>query len=181
MKKITVATVGGNSKGLVPHVSLDGLEEMVKAMGALPSEVDRVSRRVATGMAARVRKLARERAPKAEEPYIRYYGKKGDKTKVQMKPGTLRRAIKSQGSRSNRNKHKHFASVYIETGTSDAKDAFHWRFVEYGTENVEARPFIAPAAEQVNRTIEMEMFREVSKQIDKELAKRAKRAAKAAA
>lgn len=177
--KITQTRNFDNSLGA--NVSVDGIEEMIAAFGALPNEVERVARRVVTGLAAKVRTRARQLAPKAEAQYVRYYGKKGSKTPVTMKPGTLRRGIKSKGVKSRSRKGLYWGEVYVDHGTRDTKDAFHWRFVEYGTEKMPARPFIKPAADEIDRRIEFEMASEVEKQVLKEFKKRAVRAAKRAA
>jgi len=157
-------------------VGVEGLEELVKDFGAWPNEVSKVSRRVVTALAARVRKRARQLAPVASDDFMRTI-KKG--FQVEVKRGTLRRGIKSRGTKSRSNPRLHWGEVFVNTGTRDSKDAFFWRFVEFGTQTSRPQPFIRPAIAEIEPRIPQLMFAEVEKQMNKQFAKRAKAAARA--
>jgi len=136
-------------------VEIKGLAELIKDFGGLPDEVERISRRVVTGIEAQVRTKARANAP--------------------VESGLLKRSIKSRGVKSRSQKGVHWGEVFIDSSrkpSDDQKDPFYWRFLEYGTESIPARPFIQPAARQVQNDLERIMSAEVAKQVDKEIGKR---------
>lgn len=48
------------------------------------------------------------------------------------------------------------ADVRVKTGKKNAakgRDGYHWRFIEYGTQKKEARPFVKPTLEQFRGTM----------------------------
>lgn len=74
-------------------------------------------------------KAMKARAPRAEAAYFRYY--KGKRRQVQ--PGTLRKAIARKRVKLERSVG---VAIYIRNR------AFYWRFAEYGTPRMAAKPFI---------------------------------------
>lgn len=62
-----------------------------------------------------------------------------------------------------------------DTGEKDSKNpggiTFHWRFVEFGTAKMQAKPFMRPALEQSQGQVVDTFVKEYSKALDRALAK----------
>lgn len=146
-------------------VHIEGVDSLLKSFKILPKETNKVIRRTMTAAIAEVRKDARSRVDDADEEFIRYY--RSIDRYVVIKPGTLRKAIKSRAVRDKRNKNKFIGQLFITEGSRDEKDAFHWRFREFGTRFSPAQPFIRPAAKKAENNIERVMSRAMDKVIKK--------------
>lgn len=73
-----------------------------------------------------------------------------------MDEGVLRRAIYVKVLRDKVGE-PHAADVRVRTGGKAQKnnrDGFYWRFIEYGTKKLSARPFVAPTALKFKPTLE---------------------------
>lgn len=124
-----------------------GLKELSDALKLLPDRIARNALRGAVSAAAAVvRKEARERAPVSTGPL-----KPGDPA-----PGTLKRAIfqKQIPELSSLLSQTFYVGVrhgkrYRVRGTKGnrSQDAYYWRWVEFGTARMSARPFLRPAFE----------------------------------
>ena len=103
-----------------------------------------------------------------------------------IKTGKLRRNIVSRARRGTRGAAR--ASVQVRVGPrtqgrefsgkfmagdgrSNPKDAYYWRFLEYGTKHIAPRPFVRPAAEQMFRPVVRHVVREIDRGIATELRK----------
>lgn len=136
-------------------IKIEGLEGLDEMLGHLaPREARNLNRATVHGMAGRVRDSARQKAPKDE--------------------GTLKKAIKSKRGKA-RNKDFPFSDVIVTHGRDVRYDAFYWRFVEYGTVDQPARPFIGPAADELRGQVPMIYREEFAKKYEKLLARKAKR------
>lgn len=66
----------------------------------------------------------------------------------------------------------------LKTGKSASEnpggDTFYWRFIEFGTKNIKARPFMRPALEENLSQVTDKFAEEVNKGIDRVIRKRAK-------
>jgi HK97 gp10 family phage protein len=125
------------------HVKVDGLKELHAAMKELPKAAEgRVLRNALNAGARIIQKDARERAPILAEP------------RKDREPGRLRRNIVFLRDRAS----KFAQSVVIGVRASsrrkesDPKNAFYWRFIEFGWttksgQHIPARPFLRPAFE----------------------------------
>lgn len=71
--------------------------------------------------------------------------------------GTLRRSIDWQHTDGD-------LTGWVGVGS----DAFYWRFLEFGTVNMSARPFFRPAAEEYRSQFEQQ-FREIGDDIEAEM------------
>ncbi len=129
-------------------VTIHGLDTFAQALKVLPNNISRRVLRSAVAAAAKlVQDEAKVRAPVSTGPA----------RKNHPPPGTLKRAI-SRG-RSNRYSApgKEVFHIFVRNAGSSAKgrkivagskfDAFYWRFVEFGTSKMAARPFMRPAFE----------------------------------
>lgn len=124
------------------HVA--GLRELAQACRELPERVGRSALREATSAgAAVIREEAKARAP----VYT------GEVTAGHPPPGTLRKAVAMYRNNSASGPLKQVFSVGVRHGKSRQKvgktnrDAYYWRFVEFGTAKMSARPFLRPAFE----------------------------------
>lgn len=124
-----------------------GAAELVKALKALPDRVARNGLRASVYAGAKVvRDEAKSRAPVAQEI----------KNPRHPPPGTLRRSVIMKHIRelSGLTRQTFFITVrqgkkYRNQGKRRnlSQDAFYWRFVEFGTRKMAARPFLRPALE----------------------------------
>lgn len=112
-----------------------GLAELTKAMRELPVEVHASALRPAVSAAAGVvQKDARLRAPRDT--------------------GTLAKAIYRTRSRSLSSGTMETAIVGVRFGKRYRKrgqDAWYWKFIEFGTSKMAARPFLRPAFESTKK------------------------------
>lgn len=140
------------------EIEVKGLDELKAALQQMP---DRIRKR-AVGKALRaagrvIRDEARARAPVLSEPA------------KNRRPGVLKRAISVR--RSKIAARQRMVGVFINVrplqsvlsstksatrkaalgpaGSSNPNDPFYWRFVEFGTRKMRARPFLADAAKKL--------------------------------
>jgi HK97 gp10 family phage protein len=128
-------------------VKVEGLAELAKALRELPDRVAKNGLRVSVYAGAKViRDEARLRAPKATESL----------GPNQPPPGTLKRSVimKHIPELSSLTRQTFFVTVrhgkkYRNQGKKGnlSQDAWYWRFVEFGTRKMRARPFLRPALE----------------------------------
>ena len=128
-------------------VKIDGLDQLAQALRELPKRVARNGLRGAVYAGAKViRDEAKLKAPVATAPLG-----------VDKPPqGTLKRSIimKQVPELSSEQKQTFFVTVrhgkkYRKQGKNGnlSQDAWYWRFVEFGTVKMTARPFLRPAFE----------------------------------
>lgn len=124
-----------------------GTAELVNALQVLPDRVAKNGLRASVYAGAKVvRDEAKSRAPVAQQV----------RDPRHPPPGTLRRSIIMKHIRglSNLTRQTFFVTVrqgkkYRNQGKKKnlSQDAFYWRFVEFGTRKMAARPFLRPALE----------------------------------
>lgn len=127
-------------------IHVQGLDQLARALRGLPTRVARNSLRGAVYAGAKlIRDEARLKAPVASEAQAK-----------QEPPGTLRRSVimKQIPQLSNNERQTFFVTVrhgkkYRNQGKRGglSQDAWYWRFVEFGTVKMAARPFLRPAFE----------------------------------
>jgi HK97 gp10 family phage protein len=138
------------------EVQVTGLKELNDRLLALPDRLAKNALRAAVNAAAQtIRKEAKLRAPK--------------------QTGTLKRALyaKQIRERSGIDKQTYFVSV--RTGAKrgkdgkkdDSQDAYYWKFVEFGTVNMAAKPFLRPAFEAKKRDAVVAMAAKLRQRIEK--------------
>lgn len=147
---------------------IEGLAELGKALRELPARVARNGLRVSVYAGAKVvRDEARARAPKAEQPL----------GPNQPPPGTLKRSVimKHIPALSSLTRQTFFVTVrhgkkYRKQGKKGnlSQDAWYWRFVEFGTQKMRARPFLRPALEAKRREAGQAMKDRLSQRIEME-------------
>ena len=150
---------------------IEGLAELGKALRELPERVARNGLRVSVYAGAKVvRDEARARAPKAEQPL----------GPNQPPPGTLKRSVimKHIPELSSLTRQTFFVTVrhgkkYRKQGKRGnlSQDAWYWRFVEFGTRKMRARPFLRPALEARRSEAGQAMKDRLSERIEMEASK----------
>lgn len=161
---MTVATrrIQSTKRGRGIHV--EGLRELGEAMRKLSADINNKISRAAVNAAAQVvKKSAIARAPQSDEPH--QLGRRKDQI---AQPGNLKRNIIVKRLPKGETGLTQEYIVGVRHGSGRVpKDAFYWRFIEFGTVKEPARPFLRPAlAENVGKATEK--MREVLKRrIDK--------------
>lgn len=127
------------------EVEVQGLKELADALRALPKELaSKSGGPLAKGLRAAanvIKNEAKHRAPvlRNKTPY--------------RKPGTVRDAIRVRRDRIQAPGATETFEVYVKQakggsrGTFSPDDPFYWRFLEFGTKKMAARPFMRPAFE----------------------------------
>lgn len=134
---------------MADEIQVLGLKELEKTLARLPARLgEKVMRAALRASAQVIRKDAQSRAPVLKKP------------KFGRKPGTVKKAITVK--RSKRDKYGVFLTVMGLSakkikefkGGSASKDAaynpddpWYWHFLEFGTANQPAHPFLRPAFE----------------------------------
>lgn len=126
----------------VKGIRVDGLEEVEDMLARVTvREGRRANANAVHAMARRITVLARQRAPRGPS-------------------GTLRKAIVTKRGRPD-NPDRPFSDVKVTHGRGAKRDAWYWRFIEYGTRamsggpkggahaGLPARPFIGPSRDEV--------------------------------
>ncbi len=149
-------------------VKVEGLAQLAKALRELPDRVAKNGLRVAVYSGAKViLDEARLRAPKAAESL-------GPR---QPPPGTLRRSVimKHIPELSSLTRQTFFVTVrhgkkYRKQGKKGnlSQDAWYWRFVEFGTSKMRARPFLRPALEAKRREAVQAMKERLRERVEQE-------------
>ena len=120
----------------------------------LPREARNISRRAIVAVAREVRDDIRSAAPVDE--------------------GTLRKAVRSRREKGGKDRAE--AGIRITEGAEARHDAFHWRFVEFGTQYIPPVPFILPTIKAWRPKVGGAFVKNWWPQFEREMAKRDKRA-----
>lgn len=141
-------------------VKVEGLEELVKALKELPIEIQKRPLRSAVSAAS---KLIADSAI----------------SKVPVDTGNLRKAIYRYRSRSESGNGRETFFVGVRKGKKKVNgrtvttqgEAWYWRFVEFGTKNQRAQPFLRPAFESNKSEAIEKMKMQLKKAIDNQVRK----------
>lgn len=110
---------------------LDDLNQQLARLVSLAKQQQYVMNAASYALSPIVKEVKRL-APKAESEYIRYRNGRKDK----VKPGGLKKAISRKRVKLEKSRGVALQIKYNK--------AFYWRFLEYGTPNMAAIPFIRP-------------------------------------
>lgn len=151
------------------RMEVHGLEELERKLGELDNAMAGKALFSALNYALTpVVKEAKLHAAKANEPHI--MTKKGG-GKVEVQPGLLASAIRKR--RLPKSEHTgEFAQgavmgVYIGKGTKQKEYPNYWHFVEYGTVNMPATPFIRPGFDNNVELMISRFSEKINENIDK--------------
>jgi len=125
---------------------IDGLQELARACRELPDRIGRSALRQATSAGA---KLVRDDAKTKAPIYT------GPVSQGHPPPGTLRKQIYMKRDNGSSGPQKQVFIVAVRSGKKFQsvgkkganQDAYYWRFVEFGTVKMTARPYLRPAFE----------------------------------
>ena len=143
---------------------VDGLRELGEAMRHLSADINNKISRAAVNAAAQVvKKDAIARAPQSTEPH--QLGRRKDQI---AQPGNLKRNIIVKRLPRQETDLTQEYIVGVRSGSGRVpKDAFYWRFIEFGTVKLTAQPFLRPAL-YANQAVSIQKMADVLKRrIDK--------------
>jgi HK97 gp10 family phage protein len=170
------------------NYEMTGLPELLGKLDAATSDMKRKGGRSALRKAAQaIRDQARQNAEGIDDPRSpenislniveRWSGRTFKQTgNMMFRVGVLGGAKPYANTRENVRKQR--AGQYYSTGGDTGNpggDTFHWRFLEFGTEEIQARPFMRPAADQASQKAVSEFIKHYGKSLDRALKRARKR------
>lgn len=139
------------------NFEISGTDQIVKVLKqAGPKHSRNLMRATVHGVAGRVTKLAKKNTPKAT--------------------GNLRKSLYTKRKKSA--PYRPVSDVRVRRGKNNRYDGFYWRFVEFGTVNQRARPYIGPAAETIRKQYQSILAEEFGKKLTKALEREARKLGK---
>jgi HK97 gp10 family phage protein len=158
---------------MVVEVKVRGVPELQALLKSIPDKLRRRALRNALAAGARVvRDEARQRAPVLVNAMKAPF----------RTPGTVKRAITVRTSKVARRSGdvgvfvnvrplksgvtKAFKQATGRRGSQNPKDPFYWRWLEFGTAKMAARPFLTPAAKRLSDALQV-FIRTIGPQIQK--------------
>jgi HK97 gp10 family phage protein len=133
-------------------VRIDGLDEFKRKLSEVPKAMrKRVLRNALAAGAREVRDVAKRNAPvltlgtSLKAPY--------------RKPGTVKQAIRVRTSKADRRAGDVGVFVNVrpakagQRGAKNPNDPFYWRFLEFGTKKMPARPFLQRATSALPKAL----------------------------
>ncbi|HNT63664.1 MAG TPA: HK97 gp10 family phage protein [Candidatus Desulfobacillus denitrificans] len=152
--------------GLV--VKLEGVGELKRAMAGAAADIRKKAVRGALREAGKViQAAARQAAPVLQAP------------EKYRRPGTVRKAIAVRASKYARGRGDEGVYVNVrplrgaaqkkkgKAGAKNPNDPYYWRFLEFGTKHMAARPFLRPAVAQKGEAAVRKFMASVVPQIEK--------------
>lgn len=135
---------------------IKGLDELKRKLANVSNEIVKKSGRTAVRKAANViRKDAIARAKAFDDPST---------------PIAIHKLITTRfNSKESRRTGDISFKVGVRGGAGSKNDAYYWRFLEFGTEKMAARPFMRPAMENSTEKVTETLVTEFDKAIDKAL------------
>ncbi len=150
-------------------IKIEGVDEVRKLMKRLPASVSKkhMRRAIRQGIA-----LVRNHI-KANAPVRTTENKTYRKGRKRPRPGRLRRLIRIRPRRGKRGYMKVSLFYPVPEGSegNDPKNAFYWRFVEFGTKRITANPFIQRAVDRNFSGVVRKVINETNRGLREELAK----------
>jgi HK97 gp10 family phage protein len=151
------------------RIKLIGIEQLTASLRSLPDKIRKRAVRGALRIAARViRDDAKSRAPVLQQS-IPQRTRGTVKRRISVRPSKFARQAGNEGV---------FIGVKPLRGKTDTRkfgkgsarnpnDPFYWRFLEFGTRKMGARPFLGPAARSKGEQAIARFLKEVVPQIQK--------------
>lgn len=135
-------------------IGLDDVEHILETVA--PRHARNLARAFVHGLAGEARNEARRRAPR--------------------RSGDLRKAIKAKRLRPRRP--TQVASAVIVETAGAQRDAFYWRFQEYGTREHAEQPFIRPTRDMIQARLPTLVDKQFKKKLSAAVAREQRRRAK---
>lgn len=138
-------------------VQISGDKEVLKALSSLGiGKARNVIRAAIRAQAIDARNRVRANAPVDDQDVYKKEKKRGiDKL---TKKGTLKRSVIAKDRKPRGNVFQ--SNVRITEGANARNDGYFWKFIEHGTVNVGAKPFIKPVEDSKRITAENDLKRE---------------------
>ena len=144
-------------------VKISGFSELEQAMQQFAI---RVEKNIANGMvragAVVIQKEASQRAPVSDGPHLLGTGNR----QMWIVPGSLKKGVRV------RKAPVRMANGMVTWWVYIRKSLWYWKFVEFGTQKMSARPFIRPAYESMKMAAIERMRQYAAARIEKEAGKR---------
>lgn len=160
---------------------VNGFADLEKALRDLPDKIAKKAMASASMAGARVLANAvKDSAPVASHIHWRYDyrrkarggGRKGKIEKFLVYPGNIKFNVRVKRARTSGGQFEAMYSVGpMKRGGTPSTDPFYWRFVEFGTSKMAARPFLRPAFDAKRNEIIEAMRARLAERIDREVAK----------
>lgn len=138
----------------VTVVGLDDVRDILERVA--PNHAKNLMRATVHGIAGEIQKKAKAKVPK--------------------RTGNLKKSIKTRRRRSQPD--APVSEVYASTGKKQKNDGFYWRFVEHGTQNMRAQPFIGPSRNEVLANMDYILRKQFAEKLEKAIAREAKKGKK---
>ena len=139
---------------MAAEIKLEGFDELTAKLKAIPAAMrKRVIRNALAAGARLVRNEARKLVPvlspaaALKAPY--------------RTPGTVKKAINVRTSKQSRRSGDIGVFVNVrpakagQRGAKSKTDPFYWRFLEFGTKNMKARPYLQTAADKLPEALDL--------------------------
>ena len=148
------------------EMQLTNLGNLQQVLDTVPRKVKNKHVRQATLEGAKqVRDYIKLTAPVRDGSSTAY--RKGSK---RPPPGRLRRLVRARRRRGKRTYEKSVVFYPTEGPGNDPKNAFYWRFVEFGTRHMAPIPFVSVAADTMFRPVVNTVIRRINTGIRNEMA-----------
>lgn len=151
------------------QIKLQGIDQLNAALRALPDKIRKRAVRGALRTAAReISKEAKSLTPVLSAPVpMRTAGTV--KRRISVRPSKFARQAGNEGVFIGVKplRGKTDARKYGKAGAANPNDPFYWRFVEFGTKKMGARPFLGPAARSKGQQAIARFMKEATAQIEK--------------
>lgn len=151
------------------RVELKGVDELARALKDLPEKIRRRAVRRALVIAARIiRDDAKARAPVLQIP-TPYRNRGTVKRRISVRASKFDRRRGDEGVFINVRPIRGSAQIkrFGKAGAKNPNDPFYWRFLEFGTKFMQARPFLGPAARSKGEEAIRKFMAEAIPQIEK--------------
>ena len=154
---------------LLTTIKIEGLRELEMKLAALPAKLERNILAQAMAAGARViQKEVKQNAPVSIAPHIlKSYSSKlfkkfnSEKIGVWVLPGNLRKMIRIKIDKSKSRGYAVTYEVYVKN-----KEAWYWKFVEFGTSKMQPKPFMRNGFESAKLAAISEIEKQIKARIE---------------
>lgn len=154
---------------MITGVKIEGMKEVEQLLKKMPDKMKKAElKKLLRASTADTIDAARSHVPQSSRPHHRYSGGKKVATYT---PGNLRKSI---GNITGRNRTNPTIYVGPRAGKNRKYDGYYGNFVEYGTVNAPAQPFMRPAYEQTKGQAGPAAAKKIARYVQKVIDKNSK-------
>ena len=152
---------------------LEGLDAAMAKLRALGDQkkIKRAVRAASTKAMRSVRDAARAGAMRLDDAHSPELIAKNIATQYSSRQSKGDKVVVRVGVRGGARKMEKYGEFKGKGGGNPGGDTFYWRFLEFGTQNMAARPFMRPALEANQEKVSAEFTEYLGPAIDKIIAK----------